>query len=122
MRHLRALLPITVLGLCMPGTAQSDPDFGRLFNTPEERARIDSAGAGTALDPALAEAVSGPVRLDGIVRRNDGRTVIWVDGRPADAASAHAAADGRHAVVVLPNGDRRDLLVGESVIPEDGPR
>lgn len=118
MSRLRALLAITLWGSGIPVSAQSHPDFGRLFTTPEERARIDSVGS--TLDPAPTEASSGPVRLDGIIRRNDGRAVVWVDGRAAGAASARAATDGRHAVVVLPNGERRELLVGESVLPEDG--
>ncbi|MCB1908381.1 MAG: hypothetical protein KDH15_13510 [Rhodocyclaceae bacterium] len=58
------------------------------------------------------------MRLDGIVRRSDGRTVIWVDGRATAASEAQATSGGSAAIVSLPNGERRKLRVGESIVPE----
>jgi hypothetical protein len=61
-------------------TAQAAQPLGRLFTTPQERAQIDSGK--TPTDPAAASAPAAGQKLDGIVVRSGGPTVIWVDGVP----------------------------------------
>jgi hypothetical protein len=59
-------------------------EFGTLFTTPEERARLDRLRRGEAISPAAPSA--GTIRhkpaLTGYVQRSDGRNTVWIDGRP----------------------------------------
>ncbi|MCB1928254.1 MAG: hypothetical protein KDH17_09490 [Rhodocyclaceae bacterium] len=96
---------------------QTAAPYGRLFHSPDERLLIDHPPPPSAPEEPAAE---GPVRLDGIIRRSDGRTVIWVDGRPTTATEAQPTASGSAAVLSLPNGERRRLRVGESIVPGAG--
>ena len=110
------------LWLALAALASSAPalpasGFGRLLHTPDERALIDHPPPPSTPAEPVQE---GPVRLDGIVRRSDGRTVIWVDGRPTAASEAQPTAGGSAAVLSLPNGERRRLRVGESIVPGVG--
>jgi hypothetical protein len=63
---------------------QDPVSLGRLFLTPEQRREIDSAGGGRSVAGS-----SGTSKLDGVMRRSDGRTVIWVDGVPQFEAGAN---------------------------------
>lgn len=82
-----------VLVLCnAPLAAQEGktaPDLGRLFTTPQQRQRIDQPGKASAAEPAAGEAG----RVDGVMRRSEGRTVVWVDGVPR--------LEGKHTLPVL---------------------
>ncbi len=116
MRPGRTIPCLAALALAALPAAAGDgrPAYGRLFHTPEERARLDAP----APPPVASEdADTGPVRLDGIVRRSDGRTTVWVDGRVTERGEARPGADARTAVLALPNGEQRRLLVGESIVP-----
>jgi hypothetical protein len=65
---------------------QEPVSLGRLFLTPEQRRQIDSTGSGRAVAGG-----SGASKLDGVMRRSDGRTVIWVDGVPQFEAGPNNA-------------------------------
>jgi hypothetical protein len=69
-------------------------EIGKLFNTPEERARLDRLRRG---EPAAAMSAEGaPARhkpaVTGYVQRSDGRNTVWIDGRPVVIASPGAGA------------------------------
>jgi hypothetical protein len=51
--------------------------LGRLFYTPEERARMEK----TQDTPKTAEATP---RYDGVVESSAGRRTVWVDGQPRE--------------------------------------
>jgi hypothetical protein len=57
-------------------------EFGRLFLTPEQRATLDARRKARIPDKPSAVAQSPVSRLDGVVRRRDGRSTVWVDGSP----------------------------------------
>ena len=62
--------------------------------------------------PAAAPIVASPTtRLDGYVRRSDGRSTVWVNGVEVDQASPRA--DGSVAVVVGDSEARVQLKPGE---------
>ncbi|MES2739887.1 MAG: hypothetical protein V4754_02870 [Pseudomonadota bacterium] len=144
--RLMPLLLSTVLAgaSCWPAQAAAQtvarapaPPLGRLFSTPDERAMLDSlrASGGLTADPAatapaMPEAGPGPgsapppppppLTLNGVVRRSDGRSTVWVNqvaqeqqGRSRSKAGGSAAAmplqssSGR--TVLLKPGQRYDM-------------
>jgi hypothetical protein len=67
-------------------------ELGTLFNTPEERARLDRLRRG---EPAAVASTPGSAfgrkpSLTGYVQRSDGRNTVWIDGRPVVVASPDA--------------------------------
>jgi hypothetical protein len=94
-------------------TVVSAQDLGRLFFSPEQRAALDARRKARVPDkPAAAPIVASPTtRLDGYVRRSDGRATVWVNGAQADEASPQA--DGRVSVVVGESEARVRLKPGE---------
>lgn len=73
-RLFTLLLAITEVAAAQ--LAQAAP-LGRLFFTPDERLRIDQ---GSRSDPNAA-IEQRPPAINGVVRRNDGRATIWLDGK-----------------------------------------
>lgn len=96
-------------------TVVSAQEIGRLFFTPEQRAALDGRRKARVPDkPAAAPAVAAPTtRLDGYVRRSDGRSTVWVNGERVDDASPRA--DGRVPVTVGESDARVPLRPGEEL-------
>jgi len=126
--------PVVQPATAAPAASAAASPLGRLFFTPDERRRIDAgapdvpasrrdAGSGSrGGDPGPSPA--SPLRVDGVVRRADGGTAVWVDGRPLEA---HAGRDGlqvgvgrdpSRVRVRRPGGAPTELRAGES---EDRP-
>jgi hypothetical protein len=107
MKHL-----IFAIGMAFATLAFSQ-DLGRLFFSPEQRAALDARRKARVFDkPAAAPIVASPTtRLDGYVRRSDGRSTVWVNGAQADEASPQA--DGRVSVTVGDSEARVRLKPGE---------
>jgi hypothetical protein len=72
--------------------AAADVALGRLFYTPEQRAALEEARRrNIRAEEQAAEASKKPrpdgprtVTLNGVVRRSDGESVIWVNGKPVE--------------------------------------
>lgn len=77
----RAFLLCLVLLAALPLRAQ---ELGRLFLTPEQRAALDARRKARIPDkPAAAPVVESPTTtVDGLVRRQGGRSTVWVNGVP----------------------------------------
>ena len=88
-------------------------EVGRLFFTPEQREALDARRRARVPDkPApTPTAVSPTTRLDGYVRRSDGRATVWVNGDTAD--DSRPLADGRVSVNVGDGPGRVRLKPGE---------
>lgn len=87
-------------------------EVGRLFFTPEQRAALDARRKARVPDkPAPTRVVSPTTRLDGYVRRSDGRSTVWVNGTSADEATPQS--DGRVSVSVGESRARVRLKPGE---------
>jgi hypothetical protein len=127
------ILIAALLGLLVDiGIARAEQPLGRLFFTPEERVRLD-ASRKDALANAAKPRVAAPVEatrpapsarvltLNGIVRRSDGETIVWVNGKPVPqrggaARVAPGSVGADTAGLVLPESGRRvRLKVGQSV-------
>lgn len=118
-RYAAPVVGLVLAALLAPAdlaVAQQDASFGRLFHSPEERRQLDQPAAPAATEPSPV--TSDPRRLDGIVRRSDGRSTLWIDGHAAGDDTATASSDARAATIVLPDGERLRVLVGESYAPD----
>ena len=122
----RALLPLALV--LAVGNAPAAEPLGRLFFTPAQRAQLDVARnqksrATLASDQEEAAPVPEVVTYSGIVRRNDGKTTVWInnravnDGNAADRSpvSSRVRPDGS-VILEVPKTDRSvKLKVGQSV-------
>jgi hypothetical protein len=106
----RALALVFALLIFLPVKAQ---DVGRLFFTPEQRAALDARRKARVPDkPAAVPLIVSPTtRLDGYVRRSDGRSTVWVNGASADDTAPQG--DGRVSVGVGESRARVQLKPGE---------
>lgn len=107
--------------LAFIGTCEAQ-DVGRLFFTPEQRAALDARRKARVPDrPAAAPVVASPTtRLDGFVRRSDGRNTVWVNGESLDDAGPEAprieagrSTDARVSITLGDGGSRATLKPGQ---------
>jgi hypothetical protein len=102
--------------------------LGRLFYTPAQRAELDGLRSKKYVAPPTPEpeqpaAIPDVVKYDGIVRRSDGRTTVWInnravdDGKPAGELplSSRVRADHRIRLTLPEAGKEIELRVGQSV-------
>lgn len=115
MRRLALLL--TLMAVAQVLVAQ---ELGRLFFTPEQRDALDARRRARLPDkPSPVPIVVSPTtRLDGFVRRSDGRSTVWVNGDTAD--DTRPQADGSVSVVVGEGGARVRLKPGQVVDRSSG--
>jgi len=118
-RILTGVLVAAGLGGWLPCQAQ---EIGRLFFTPDQRAALDARRRARVPDrPAAAPVVASPTtRLDGFVRRSDGRSTVWVNGESLAESGPEApriepgrSSDARVSVPVGDGGVRAQLKPGE---------
>ena len=134
MRNIRNLLFLLCF-LCSTTTLAADP-LGRLFLTPEQRVQLDTARAQRDRRlPITAEAETTPaapipqgpatVTYNGVVRRSDGKSTVWINGKPVTERNHMGSAgdvnvtsvrrDGAVSVTI-PQADRQaSLKVGQSL-------
>lgn len=90
MRTVRAERLLLALVLACAALGAGAVELGTLFNSPEERARLDRLRRGEP--PARAGGRSGPNQVTGFVKRSDGRSTVWIDGVPMQVATPRAGA------------------------------
>jgi hypothetical protein len=92
-----------VFTLAVVNAASAEQPLGRLFFTPAERAQLDEARThkqrspqSTATEPVASPATQ-TITYSGIVRRSDGKSILWLNNRAAEEkeALARLAVDGR---------------------------
>jgi hypothetical protein len=120
---MRALL-LTLLIAALPAAHAAELS-GRLFYTPEQRAQLDQLRTQKAVASQVRdEPIPETVTYNGIIRRSDGKTTIWMNNQPMSAAELRSgqaitgsvSRDGR---ILLQNpqagvGGRVELKVGQS--------
>lgn len=122
----RLLLALALAGVT--GNAVAAEAIGRLFFTPAERAQLDNARVqkqrpATKTEEPTEQAPPQTLTYSGMVRRSDGRAVLWLNDRPVDAKEAMSSlsvsgvvrSDGAVVVRVPQSGKTVDLKVGQSV-------
>jgi hypothetical protein len=82
-----ALALVAALGAC---AAWSAP-LGTLFMSPEQRERLDRLRRGETPAEGAPHAATGAREITGYVKRSDGRSTVWIDGRPETLANPRAA-------------------------------
>jgi hypothetical protein len=108
---MKLLLALVAALVSLPAPAQ---EIGRLFFTPEQRDALDARRRARVPDkPAAAPTVVSPTtRLDGFVRRSDGRATVWVNGAPLEEAPP-ISPDARAAIPIGDSEARVRLKPGE---------
>ena len=138
-RALASLAMLAAMGTMSAAGAAQAPlapqPLGRLFFTPAERAQLDVArmqkkpppqqAAAEAPEPAPA---SQTVTYGGIVRRSDGKAMLWINNRLVEEKEALSSLnlkgrvrpDGAMTVQTPQTGGSVDLKVGQSVDVQTG--
>ena len=129
---MTARLVALIVLMAGAGTA-AGAEFGRMFFTPEQRAALDYfrklniRNAEISDDDRDKDLVAPPpapeqVSVNGVVRRSDGKTTVWVNRRavteqqPAGAAlNVTPRTDNRVRLSVPKSGRSADLKVGQTV-------
>ena len=130
-------------GIEVPTLAEEAPALGRLFFTPDERARLDALRRRPAAAPQAPVAAAAPapqpqplppapeyVTLNGVVRRSDGSTTVWLNNKPVRgqqteqgivvSPSERPGAPGNVTVRVPQTGRSVDLKVGQQLEVNSG--
>jgi len=130
------LAPAAVAGQADPVKSLKTESLGRLFFTPTERAQLDIARMQkkTAPDAAAAAPAAEPpsipqtVTYGGIVRRSDGKAMLWINNRLVEEKEAltglnlkgKVRPDGAVTLQVPQTGGSINVKVGQSVELETG--
>lgn len=111
--------------------------LGRLFNTAEARAAMDSQRSGQAPAPtgqpamgqgqnagpigaaAVLPVEQPPVMLDGVVRRSSGKSTVWLNQQPQNDENNHLLNNGA-LTLRTSNGRRVILKPGQSYDVNNG--
>jgi hypothetical protein len=101
-----------------------------LFLTPEQRTALDNARRNKIRSEAVAAAVvkqpkppaARSVLINGVVKRSDGETIVWVNGKPVDGETPdgmkfQVGPQGEGSVTVREpdRGRRVEIKVGQQV-------
>lgn len=125
MKHVLAFF----FGFAVCGISAAAETVGRFFFTPTERAQLDLARAQNrtpelkSTEPAETAPAAQVLTYSGIVRRSDGKSVLWLNNKPVDekealsglAVKGRVRSDGGVTVHVPQTGRNIDLKVGQSV-------
>jgi len=102
--------------------------LGRLFYTPAQRVQLDVARsqksrAATSAEPEEPPPLPEVVTYDGLVRRSDGRTTVWINNRAINDGKAPGGVpvtsrlrpDGSVSLGIAQSDHSVNLKVGQSV-------
>lgn len=107
------------------GNLAQAQSLGRLFSSPEQRARLDAQRSGPPTAAAAQAAPppppppGPPVQLDGLVQRSSGRSTVWLNRTPQQEPYNQLAASGR-LTLTLSSGQVVVLKPGQQYDPASG--
>lgn len=124
MKRLSALLALGIWVLA-PAPGYADEALGRLFYTPEQRARMDVARQherNVRIDEEESAPQSANILLNGVITRSDGKSTLWINNRLQNEASPSATVSKRGEVRVVTPGTKQSvpLKVGQSIDMNSG--
>lgn len=128
---MKRLLALTAFIAAVPLAPAAEP-LGRLFFTPQQRATLDTArkqkNRATIATEETQEAAPAPpvpetITVQGVVRRSDGKSTVWINNRAVNEGGKAGSAsvvrtdrpDGSLTVHVPQAGRDVDLKVGQSL-------
>jgi hypothetical protein len=123
-----------LLALSLAGPASAAQPIGRLFFTPTERAQLDIQRSQKRVpETAAAQAperrpTTEVITYSGIVRRSDGKSILWLNNKPADEKEAlsglsvtgRVRPDGAVVLQVPETGGSINLRVGQRAEMQTG--
>jgi hypothetical protein len=128
---LLALCALAAAAIPAPASAAQQERLGRLFFTPAQRASLDIARnqrarttvATESTEQEAAAPVAQTITYGGVVRRDDGRTTVWLNNQPvrdtdptgAGAIVSRVRPDGRITLQAPQSSRSVDLKPGQSV-------
>lgn len=118
---------LTVAALAASTLAQAQaPQLGRLFSSPQERARLDAQRSGPppaatvqAAPPPAPPPPGPPMELNGLVQRSSGRSTAWLNQAPQQEPHNQLAPGGQ-LTLRLANGQLVMLKPGQQYDPASG--
>jgi hypothetical protein len=128
--RMSVLLGMTLHSLHAVATDQDQ--IGRLFTTPHERVALDQARQSTSksiveANSPVEEKISDQITLDGFVRKNNGKTTVWVNQIPqtghdnAQGITIVQSGHGPSAISMqLPSGKSIRLKAGQTFDKTNG--
>lgn len=108
-RLIPLLLPIALLASADAPAA----DLGRLFHTPEERAKLERQYF------VAAESGTGPARtlvVNGVIQREGGKRIMWVNGEQKAAGTADPRTPASVPVVLPGKTEPVQVKVGQRLL------
>jgi hypothetical protein len=123
MKRLSAMMFFFAWLLPSPGYAEGS--LGRLFYTPEQRARMDVARQherSIRIDEEESAPQSANILLNGVITRSDGKSTVWINNRIQNEATQSATVGkGGEVRIVTPGAKRAvPLKVGQSIDMNSG--
>ena len=124
---MKALAKALMLGCCLwplAGTAAPD-GLGRLFYTAAERAEMEARRHGRPAPQEVAvRELASMLRIDGIAVRPQGKTTVWINGKPyleqdlPYGIRVRRGPAGRILGVEMPleGGDLERAAIGETLL------
>jgi len=122
-------LAVFFVGLALAQAVCAAQPVGRLFYSPSERTQLDAIRtqkptpqqATAAAPPQEARPTTQTITYSGIVRRNDGKSTLWLNNKPVDekdalsglAVTGRVRPDGAVTFQNPETGARIDLKVGQ---------
>lgn len=122
---------LVLLMLILPLAANAAEPLGRLFFSPEQRAQLDALRTKKVVAAQVKDEPAPEfITYNGIIRRNDGKTTVWVNNKPLsendirDSASlvGRIERDGRILIQPSQNATAPNLRlkVGQSAELQSG--
>ena len=126
----KILIAACGLAALLPAPAAAQEPMGRLFFTPAQRSSLDVARSqrarATLSTERTQEETAAPaaqtITYGGMVRRSDGKSTVWINGRPVNdnetggaAVVGRVRADGGVSLQVPQSGRSIELKPGQSV-------
>lgn len=118
---------VAMLLLLLPFSSASAEPIGRLFFTPEQRATMDNARRQKIkIDVETEAPVMENISVNGVVKRSDGESIVWINNRPIRNRQAPGGfkitpTDSARVNVQLPQSNRSvDMKVGQSLNTASG--
>lgn len=117
-----ACITALLLALAAQPSGAEQP-LGRLFFTPEQRARMDQARLqqrGVRIEETAVAPPPANITLNGMITRGDGKTVVWINNK---VQSVEQPGHGNAGQLDIPMPDTRHpvrLKVGQSLDMSSG--